>query len=61
MAHVQHSFRLDADLSDRFVRRAEQLKKTKVAAFTEAISDWCHYFEDEANPDGIEAAEEHEG
>lgn len=40
MAHVQHSFRLDVDLSDRFVKIARRLHLTKIEAFRQAIADW---------------------
>jgi predicted transcriptional regulator len=45
MPHVQHSFRLDADLSDRFVLVASRAKVSKVEAFRQAIRKWV---EDEA-------------
>ena len=50
MPHVQHSFRLDADLSDRFVEIARRLHLTKIEAFRQAISDW--------NRDAAELADE---
>lgn len=50
MAHVQHSFRLDADLSDRFVKIARRLHLKKVQAFRQAIADW--------NRDAAELADE---
>lgn len=40
MPHVQHTFRLDAGLSDRFVRLARALHLKKVEAFRQAVSDW---------------------
>lgn len=40
MAYEQHTFRLDADLSDRFVRIAQRLHLTRAAAFRQAIADW---------------------